>query len=141
MKVTMMLCDFAEASGGKLYIVGGGWSIKGHDTPMGLALKIEVPWSEANRKHSLKLNLRTNDGQPVLLDTPMGPQALELDAGFEVGRPPGLREGTPLDYPLAINMGPLPLPPDTRMEWRLTINEKSEPDWYVSFVTAPGPAT
>ena len=29
MKVTMMLADSAQVAGGKLYILGGGWSITG----------------------------------------------------------------------------------------------------------------
>ena len=33
------------------------------------------------------------------------------DLVFEVGRPPGLKPGTPLDFPVAVNSGPLPLGP------------------------------
>ena len=44
MKVTMLLADAAQAVNGKLYILGGGWSVAGPDpTPMAIALKMEVP--------------------------------------------------------------------------------------------------
>jgi len=138
MKVTMMLADAAQAVQGKLYILGGGWSTAGPDpTPMAIAIKVEVPWDEANRPHRLKLALVDGDGQPVIVPTATGDRPLELGAEFEVGRPPGLRPGTPLDLPLAMNLGPLPLQPDRRYVWRLSIDDHSEEDWQVSFSTRP----
>ena len=53
MRVTLMLADSAQAVEGKLYILGGGWSLVGPEpTPMAIALKIEVPWDETNRRHT-----------------------------------------------------------------------------------------
>ncbi len=44
-KVTMLLCDAAQVSDGKLYILGGGWSMTGPDpVPSAVALKIDVYW-------------------------------------------------------------------------------------------------
>jgi hypothetical protein len=84
-----------------------GWSIIGSEpTPMAIAIKVEVPWEEANRVHSLQLSLISEDGHPVLVPTPVGDRPVELSMEFEVGRPLGLRAGTPLDVPLAINLGP-----------------------------------
>ena len=51
---------------------------------------------------------------------------------FEVGRPPGLKPGTPLDFPVAVNSTPLPLEPG-RYEWRLTIDAGSREDWTLPF--------
>lgn len=109
---------------------------------MGLALKIEVPWNQANRRHPLELRLVDADGRPVELATPLGNTEVVLTAEFEVGRPPGLVEGTPLDYVLAINMESLPIPPGGRYEWRLSIDGHHEEDWRVGFTTRPanGPA-
>jgi hypothetical protein len=85
-----------------------GWSIIGSEpTPRAIAIKVEVPWEEANRVHSLQLSLISEDGRPVLVPTPVGDRPVELSMEFEVGRPLGLRAGTPLDVPLAINLGPL----------------------------------
>lgn len=134
MKVTLLLCDFAQAVQGKLYVLGGGWSIKGANSPMAIALKIEVPWSEANRRHRWALELRDAEGQGVEVNTPEGKQPVRLEGQLEVGRPAGLPEGTPLDSATAINMGPMPLEPGSRYEWRLSINDHSEPDWYLSFL-------
>ena len=138
MKVTILLADAAQAVGGKLYILGGGWSITGPDPiPMAIAIKIEVPWTDANTPHRLRLALFDEDGQPVMVPTSTGDRPLEIHSTFEVGRPAGLKHGTPLDVPLAINIGPLPLRPDSRYVWRCFINDESEGDWQASFSTRP----
>lgn len=138
MKVTMLLADSAQAVNGKLYILGGGWSITGPDpAPMAIAIKIEVPWDQANKRHALKLALVNEDGQPVLVPTPTGDRPVELNGEFEVGRPAGLKEGTPLDVALAINIGPLPLQSGGRYVWRCSIDDKSSEDWQVAFTTRP----
>jgi len=138
MKVTIMLADFAQAVNGKLYIMGGGWSIAGPQTnPSAIAVKIEVPWNEANRKHSLKLELLDADYRPVLLPTPNGNSPLVISGDFEVGRPAGLLPGTPIDVPLAFNIGPLPLDPGQRYIWKLSINDQAGEDWEVRFSIRP----
>jgi hypothetical protein len=137
-KVTILLADAAQAAEGKLYILGGGWSITGPDpSPMALAIKIEVPWDQANTPHSCRLELLDSDGQPVEAETPEGEQAIVFEASFEVGRPPGVKPGTPIDLPLAVNMPPVPLEPSGRYEWRLLIDGRTEPDWRVAFSTRP----
>jgi hypothetical protein len=140
MKVTILLADAAQAVDGKLYILGGGWSITGPTpTPMAIAIKIDVPWTEANVPHKLRLALFNEDGQPVMLPTPTGEQPAEVHSSFEVGRPPGLPHGIPLDLALAINLAPLPLPPNSRYVWRCFINDDFKEEWQVSFSTRPLP--
>jgi hypothetical protein len=137
-KVTILLADAAQAAEGKLYVLGGGWSITGPDpSPMALAIKIEVPWDQANTPHSCRLELLDSDGQPVEAETPEGEQPIVFEASFEVGRPPGVKQGTPIDLPLAVNMPPVPLEPGGRYEWRLLIDGRTEPDWRVAFSTRP----
>jgi hypothetical protein len=83
MKVTMMLADYAQAVGNKLYICDGGWSITGPvPTPSALALDIKVPWDEREHEHALRLDLLDSDGQPVLAPTPEGVQPISLEAKF-----------------------------------------------------------
>ncbi|MDO8803290.1 MAG: hypothetical protein Q7R35_02570 [Elusimicrobiota bacterium] len=136
MKVTMLLADHAQAVNGKLYIMGGGWSVTGpKPCQSALAIKIEVPWNEANRKHNLKLELVNADYRPVLIPTPVGESPLVLSASFEVGRPPGVIVGSTLGVPLAFNIAPIPLEPGQRYIWRLTINEITEDNWMVVFST------
>ena len=140
-KVTLLLADAAQAVDGKLYVLGGGWSITGPDPqPMALAIKIEVPWHQANERHTCSVALMDADGQPVELETPDGLKPLELEAQFEVGRPPGVKPGTPLDVVLAVGLGPIPLAPDSRFTWRLSIDGETEEDWYASFTTRPSAA-
>lgn len=140
MKVTMLLADHAQAVQGKLYIIGGGWSITGPGpTPSAIAIKIDVPWDETNRNHSLKLELFDADMHPVQVPTPVGEAPVVLKGNFEVGRPAGITAGTPIDVSLAFNMGPLPLPPGNRYIWKLSINDKSDELWQLAFSTRPAP--
>jgi hypothetical protein len=139
MKVTLILCDYAQACDQKLNIIGGGWSIRGGTTPMAIAMKVEVPWVDANRPHPWKLSLFDADGVLVQIPSAVGAQAVEISGQMEVGRPAGLPEGTPLDVPLAINMAPFPLLPG-RYEWRLEIDAATQPDWHVSFLVRGSPS-
>lgn len=132
----MLLCDSAQVSDGKLYILGGGWSLVGPDPmPSAVALKIDVDWTEAGRPHHWELYLVDEDGQPVMIDTPEGPKPMEVRGDFEVSRPGSVPEGSPIDVALAVNFGPLPLPPGGRFTWRLTIDGEASPDWTLTFST------
>lgn len=141
MRVTMLLCDAAQVADGKLYILGGGWSLIGPaPMPSGVALKIDVDWTEVDRAHHWELYLVDQDGQPVLAETPDGPQPIEVRGDFEVGRPIEVPAGSPIDVALALNFGPLPLQGSTRYTWRLVINGESQDDWNLAFSTRPDPA-
>lgn len=135
----MMLCDSAQVADGKLYILGGGWSVTGPDpAPSAIAIKIEVDWHEAATAHHWELFLVDADGREVAFDTPDGTrQAIEIRGDFEVGKPQGVPAGTPIDLPLAINLGPLPLPPGARYTWRFTVDGEAESNWVLSFTTRP----
>ena len=134
MQVTMLLADAAEAVDNKLYVLGGGWSITGPDpTPSAIGILIKVPWDQTNRRHELRLELVDQDGSPVHLETPVGPQPLVVAQPFEVGRPAGMRAGTPVDLALALSVGPLPLEPGQRYQWQLFIDGASREDWRASF--------
>jgi len=119
-KITMLLADAAQQVGGKLYILGGGWSTTGSPTaPMAVAIKIEVPWDRTNVSHDWRLALVDADGRPVQTSDD---RAVEVSGQLEVGRPAGLPDGTPLDAPLVVTFGSMPLSPG-RYEWRLEIQE------------------
>lgn len=143
MRATVLLADAAEAVNGKLYILGGGWSITGPaPVPFALAIKIDVPWDRANEQHILKVSLLDEDGNPVPIQQApdAAPAPLVIQGEFEVGRPAGVPRGTPLDSVLAINFGGgLPLPPGRRYEWRVEINDESREEWTVGFTTRPAP--
>ena len=136
----MLLADAAQAIGGKLYILGGGWSLIGpNPAPFAIAIKIEVPWNEGNEKHQLQLKLLDADDQPVLIPTPTGDRPCEINSAFETGRPPGLRAGQSLDVVLAINIAPLPLSPDSQYVWCCYINGETLDHWRARFSTRPAP--
>lgn len=109
---TMMLCDYAQAVGGKLYIVGGGWSILAKVLPrarMSLAVKLAVPWSRANERIPIEATLITDHGEPVLQERDAGEEPVRAEGQMELGRPPGLRHGTPLDATFVLDFEGLDL--------------------------------
>ena len=131
-----MLADSAQAVGGKLYILGGGWSIrKPEPVPVAVALKIEVPWDQANIKHTFRLILLDADGGKVKISTEKGEKDIEIKGEFETGRPPRVIPGTPLDVTLAITFSPFPLKPNSRYVFQLFINEETHDNWCLGFST------
>lgn len=136
LKVTAMLADYAAAADGKLTVVGGGWSMIGPDPcPFAIAMLIEVPWHLTNQAHVVRLELIDLDGNPV---TPLGATEHEMiEVRFEIGRPPGLRSGSTLPFPVPLNHGPMALPAGSHYEWRWTVNGQAHEDWRLAFSTRP----
>ena len=132
MKVTMLLADAAQAVDNKLYVLGGGWSVTGPDpAPSAIALKIDVPWDQANMAltlvGALAAVLVTNSAVGVL-------------GGFGApGFAAPVLAAVALLASLAINVSPLPLPPGRRYVWQLTIDGQSAEDWQLPFTTRPQP--
>ena len=91
MKTTLLLCDHAQEVAGKLYVLGGGWSIyHGSPVTMGLAVKIGVPWDAANIPHTFSARLVDEDGgDPVLAqaDDVAMPSRVEFQGRFRGGSP------------------------------------------------------
>jgi hypothetical protein len=97
----MMLADGAQAVGGKLYVLGGGWThllvpeLPGKpNAPFAVTLGVTVPYSLTNRRFSLAVELTDSDGERV---------GEVFSAEFEQGRPPGLRPGASQSILVAIN--------------------------------------
>ncbi len=97
----LILADAAEVSGGKLYLLGGGFDSISVAAPLpqqrqiALAVSISVPWFATNEPHTLVLELVDEDGNP---------QA-KAECNFEVGRPPGAKAGQRQRIQLALPMG------------------------------------
>jgi hypothetical protein len=125
MKTTLLLCDHAQEVAGKLYVLGGGWSIyRGTPVTMALAVKIAVPWDAANLPHDFSARLVTEDGGDPVLMQPDGVATatpIEFQGRFEAGRPAGVPPGSDLDAPFAVNIAGLPLGVG-RYEWRVAID-------------------
>ncbi len=144
MRFWPLLGDHAQALNGKLYVMGAGWNVTGPD-PVSAALAgiLELDWNEANQPQQLRIELLTEDGHAVMIPTPTGDRAVEIGGAVEVGRPPGTRAGTSFNVPIAINVGPLPIPPGGRYVWRFSLNGESREEWRLPFSTrpaAPAPA-
>ena len=136
--VTVLLCDAAQEANGKLYILGGGWSVTGPGPfQSALAMKFEVPWDQANRPHELDIHLVDDDGAPVRTAGPDGPQEVRIQGQFEVGRPPGLTPGVPLETPMVVTIPPLELVPGRRYTWVIEIDGETEDHWRASFSLRP----
>lgn len=120
MEVLMLLCDAAAVAEGKLYIHGGGWSIirqPSTPTPMALAIKLSIPWDQTNEPHQITARLLTEEGDEV--DLGAGP--IMAQGKIEVGRPSGLKRGTAIDAPLALEFGSLALDAGGYV-WKLDID-------------------
>lgn len=81
--------------------MGAGWSQFPENTPtnMYLAIKFLIPWSWANDVLTIRASLVGEDSQEPV-DAGKGPVVAE--GQLEMGRPPGLRRGTPLDAALVL---------------------------------------
>ncbi len=136
MRVTMLLADAAQEVNGKLYVLGGGWSVTGPDLPpMAIAIKLDVPWSDANSQHTFVLDLVDQDGRPVPAGDSGGVRA---EGTFEVGRPVGLPAGSDIDFAFVVSIPPFPISPG-RFTWKLSIDGDSHEDWVRPFQVR-GPA-
>jgi hypothetical protein len=95
----LILTDHSEALNGKLYAMGGGWNMLRfpalpQEWGFGIALGLDVPWDETNRRHTLKLHIEDPDGD-VLGD--------EFSLDFETGRPAGSLPGQ--DQRMVLSLG------------------------------------
>ena len=95
MEATMLYCDHAQVANGKLYVLGGGWTHSvqvGVPMPLAVAVQLDIPWTAANEKHSLILELVDEDGNLVTADD----APVKVEGQFEAGRPPGIKPGSDL---------------------------------------------
>jgi len=84
----VILADFAQAVGGKLSLIGGGWNVYQSleypvALPFGLGIAFLVPWALTNRQHPWTFAIKKSEGT-------------ELASGggdFEIGRGAGIPAG------------------------------------------------
>ncbi len=132
----MLLCDSAQECGGKLNILGGGWSllqVPNVPVNMALAVKVAVPWDQTNRPLKIRAALMTEDGEPVEVEG-VGP--IEATGQVTVGRPPHVKPGTDLDLPFVLPFNGIQLDPGG-YRWELEID--GEPAARTPFRVLSGP--
>lgn len=133
-RAIVLMCDAVKVSEKKLFILGGGLGVVGPGAQqISLAIRIAVPWDQANARHDWTVALTDEDGQEVVI----ADKKIGLNGQFEAGRPAGIAPGSELWVPLAINFGPLPLDPGKRFTWTLTINGETSEHWTARFSTRP----
>ncbi len=97
----LMLADWAEIVGNKLYLMGGGWDFLQHSGTFphaqqcAIAASFLVPWDETNQRHAFVIEILTDDGDHL------GPS---LQGHLEAGRPAGIRPGSTQRLQLATNI-------------------------------------
>lgn len=120
--MTGLLCDAAQAVGGKLYVLGGGWTLCGPGQfQHALALKIEFPWEEGGEAHAFEAVLLDEEGEYARPERPEM-ERVQVSGRIDVRRAQGLPEGTPLDVPLVINLPPMQLPPGRGYVWLVRLD-------------------
>jgi hypothetical protein len=97
----LILADWAQIVGGKLYLQGGGWDVLvirapfPVTQPIAIAASFSVPWEATNQRHDVEIEIQTEDGVEL---TKLGGQ-------FELGRPPGIKPGQAQRFQIAANTG------------------------------------
>lgn len=120
---------------GKVHALGVGWQVTSSPVtaPASVVFIFHVPWDNTNRRIKWTLDLLSADGKPVVL--PVAPDKftpVHMESEIEVGRPAGIKQGSEINAPFAVNVGPMPLPADSRFEWVLRAGDK---EWHVAFAT------
>ncbi len=99
----LILADAAQIVAGKLYLLGGGWdrvTIKEIPQKFAIAVSVKVPWDETNKKHTLELEILSEDP-----NTEEVKNLAKMGGQFEVGRPAGIPAGKDQRIQLALEVG------------------------------------
>lgn len=143
MSVRLMLADAAQVHQGKMFALGAGIAVAvptppNSFTPMAIAGVIIVPWEEANKPHSLALDLVDLDDQPYQVTTTMGEAAFRIQANFSTSARPELRRGSTLVVPIALQF-PLQLRAG-EYRFKVTLDGAEMPDAVIPLyvVAQPG---
>jgi hypothetical protein len=126
-EATMVLCEHAVAdpASGKIHMLGAGWSVTTSPiTAQAVAIMVSVPWDRADESIALTLSLLDPHGRAVRVGSRDAGTELRQEFNVEVGRPPGIPPGSPLDAAMAVNVPPFALP-SGRYEWRLEVDGQS----------------
>lgn len=119
MELDVMLCDYAQVAGTKLFISGA--NIDRMNLPAGTAPPyvanfaaagiVRVPWNATNAEHRLTFRFLTQDGHVPELGggVAVGEQGIAGEMRFNVGRPAQLASGDEQMVPFAFNLQGLPL--------------------------------
>jgi hypothetical protein len=132
MKVSVQLANFAKVSDGMLDSLGAGWTFIGPGPVSFFAAGIvSVDWHELNRPHDLRIELLDADGASVL--HPANGNPILAGLNWEMGRPPGTKEGSSLNFPFAVPFGGFELAPGRQYVVVVSIDGESRDEWRLPF--------
>jgi hypothetical protein len=99
-----LVADYAEVSGGKLYLMGGGWdTFTVAEVPasirMAVVAGVRVGWEETNQRIPVRIFIEDDDGKELV----------RIEGEVNMGRPPGLPPGSTQLSQVAANL-PLTAP-------------------------------
>lgn len=125
MDAKVLLCDFAEVSGGKLFISGAGISMLASGAQQApfpvnvcLAILVSIPWNETDQEHLLSIELiseAAGSQRRVMLSDQLPEGGNPDDRGmflvsFRAVRLPSMIDGDESSMPLTVPLFGLPLP-------------------------------
>jgi hypothetical protein len=99
-----LIADAADISGGKLYLMGGGWDTytlreaPGH-VRLAIAVGVRLGWEETNHAAPIRVTVADDDNQELV----------RLETSVNVGRPAHLAPGSTQLAQMAVNI-PLNVP-------------------------------
>ncbi len=103
----LLLADSAQEVNGKLYMLGGAWSVLnvggGFPTThmIGIGVALDIGWNETNQRFHVEITVEDADGGTF-------PEP-RIEVDFEAGRPPGHPIGADQRVVFAVN-GPFAIP-------------------------------
>ena len=104
-----ILADAAQAVGGKLHVLGGGWdTLRVQQVPvqhhtLSLGMRVRIPWGSAGQEMELAVEFQDEDGHAVFERGPIRHQ-------FKVRRPKGVAEGADIGMVRALTFNNLRIP-------------------------------
>ncbi len=104
-----LLADAVQVSDDRVHILGGGWdTLWTHGFPatihsLAVAMRLRVPWTKANERFVVEVDLVDDDGFSVLGEH-------KVSHPFELGRPAGLPAGSDLGMVWAQGFNHLEVP-------------------------------
>lgn len=159
MNVSVILADRGTANppAGTLNLLNAGWSVTtlqpapgagGPFAPGGtltpphtVAAFYEVDYQHCNHPIDFVLELLSEDGLPVHLPGPDGPQPMRMQRSITVASPGGLPVGTPGTGNTMLEVFPgLPLGPGAYI-WRVTLAGEHRDGWETRFDVQAAPPT
>ena len=119
-EVTSFLADSVDLQQGKIYALGIGWDVlfaqnfPAQHPRIGLGILVNVPYTQTNKDHLLRISLQDQDGHVV--------NNLSFTSPFKVGRPPHLNEGDAQILPFAFNFDGLVFEKASIYRWVIEID-------------------